>query len=88
VSDGTSTNDLVIPFAVLVGDTNWSTSVNASDIAQTKAQGGQTVDASNFRQDVTANGSISASDISLVKSQAGASLPAVPNQVEAAKATR
>jgi hypothetical protein len=56
----------------LVGDTNGSSSVNTSDIGQTKAQSGQVVSASNFRTDVTANGgSISSSDVGLVKSAAG-----------------
>ena len=56
----------------LVGETNGSSSVSATDIGQTKSQSGQAVTASNFRTDVTANGgSISSSDVGLVKSAAG-----------------
>ena len=34
--------------------------VNASDISQTKTKAGEVVDASNFREDVTASGDINA----------------------------
>jgi hypothetical protein len=62
--------------AVLVGDTSNSGSVNATDVGQTKATSGQTVDASNFRRDVNVSGSsINASDIGLVKASSGTSLP-------------
>ena len=40
-----------------------------------KSRSGQTVDATNFRSDVTVNGSINASDVSLVKSKSGTALP-------------
>jgi hypothetical protein len=49
--------------------------VNASDVAETKANSGQTVDGSNFRTDVTVSGSINAGDVGLVKSNAGTTLP-------------
>ena len=42
---------------ILAGDTNGNSAVNASDVSQTKAQVGQVVDNSNFRTDVSANGS-------------------------------
>jgi hypothetical protein len=61
--------------ALLLGDTNVSGSVNASDISQTKTQSGQAVTVSNFRTDVNANGSINSSDISLVKSRSGTAIP-------------
>ena len=65
-----------IPVGFLTGDTNGSGGVNATDIGQTKAQSGQTVTATNFKMDVTANGgAISSSDVGLVKSAAGAQLP-------------
>jgi hypothetical protein len=60
---------------MLIGDTNGNSSVNSSDIAQTKAQSGATATAANFREDVTVNGSISSSDISLVKTHVGSALP-------------
>jgi hypothetical protein len=61
---------------VLLGDTNGSGTVSASDIAQIKASSGQAVSIANFRQDVNVSGgSINASDIGLVKAQSGSSLP-------------
>ena len=75
VSDGTNTNDVSIRMSVLLGDTTASSSVNASDIAQTKSQTGQPVGGSNFRTDVTVNGTINSSDISTVKAQSGTALP-------------
>jgi hypothetical protein len=52
-----------VRIGLLPGDTNGSGGVNASDIGQTKAVSGQTVSASNFRQDVNiSGGSINASD--------------------------
>ena len=80
VNDGTTTGDISVPMAVLLGDTNASGSVTASDIAQTKSQVGQTVTAANFREDPTANGSISASDVAFVKAQAGSALPPAPDR--------
>lgn len=76
VNDGTRMSNIVIPMGVLVGDTTGDGSVNASDIGQVKTQSGQPVTASNFRSDVTANGStINSSDIGLMKSQSGTQLP-------------
>ena len=75
VSDGTLTDNVSLRMGVLLGDTNGNGAVNSSDISQTKSQSGQTVSASNFRQDVTVSGSINSSDISLVKSRSGTALP-------------
>jgi hypothetical protein len=76
VSNGDTTADIFVPMGVLVGDTNGSGAVTASDIGQTRAQSGQAVTVANFRTDVTANGgSINASDVGLVKSRAGTQLP-------------
>jgi hypothetical protein len=75
VSDGTNTGDIPISMGVLVGDVNGNGAVNASDVALTKAQVGQAVTSSNFREDVNANGAISATDVALVKSDVGHSLP-------------
>jgi len=60
---------------LLIGDTNGSKTVNATDIGQTKGQAGVTVTGANFRQDVIPNGSINASDIGLVKTRSGFSVP-------------
>ena len=75
VCDGTTRGDVLIPMGVLSGDTNANGMVNASDVAQTKAQSGNPVGAGNFREDVNANGSINAGDVSLVKSESGTALP-------------
>jgi hypothetical protein len=76
VNDGSATNNVAVTMAVLIGDTNGSGGVNATDIGQTKAASGQPVDATNFRRDVNVSGgSINASDIGLVKAQSGSLLP-------------
>ena len=75
VNYGGNTGDLVLPIAILVGDTSGNGTVNATDLSQTKAQSGQPVSSSNFREDVTANGSINGSDVSTVKSLSGTALP-------------
>jgi uncharacterized delta-60 repeat protein len=74
-SAGNSSASVPTSMGVLVGDTTGNGTVNASDVAQTKANSGQAVDASNFRTDVTVSGSINAADVGLVKSNAGMSLP-------------
>ena len=78
VNYGTTTGDLPIRMRVLIGDTNGNGSVNASDVTQTKAQAGQAITSSNFREDVNGNGVINASDVALVKSKSGTSLPFMP----------
>ena len=62
--------------AVLIGDTNADRSVDAIDTSQVKSQSGQTVSASNCREDVNVDGFIDAIDVALVKSKSGSSLPA------------
>jgi hypothetical protein len=64
-----------VPMGVLLGDTNRNESVNASDVGQTKAMSGQTVDATNFYADVNVSGSVNATDLGMVKAQAGTFLP-------------
>ena len=75
VSDGTNTGELGIPMGVLLGDTNGNGAANASDVSQTKAQSGNAVTASNFREDVNTNGAVNASDVSAVKAKSGTALP-------------
>jgi uncharacterized repeat protein (TIGR03803 family) len=60
---------------VLIGDTNADGFVNSADIGQTKAQSGQAVTISNFREDVNADGFVNSADIGLVKSKSGTALP-------------
>jgi hypothetical protein len=64
-----------IPMGVLAGDTNANRTVNAADVAQTKARLGQSVDATNFRSDINANGSINAADTAIIKANSGTSIP-------------
>jgi hypothetical protein len=74
-SHGSSKSDFSVAMAVVVGDTSGNGVVNASDVAQTKAQSGSGVTTSNFREDVTADGAMDASDVGLVKSMSGTALP-------------
>jgi hypothetical protein len=67
--------DFTIPMSILIGDTNANGTVNAADVAQTKARLGHTVDATSFRSDVNANGTLNAGDIAIVKQNSGTSLP-------------
>ena len=60
---------------VLLGDTNGNKLVNASDVAQTKMQSGLPLSGTNFRADVSVNGTINSSDLTLVKSRSGAGVP-------------
>ena len=64
-----------VNMSVLIGDTSGNRAVNASDVAQTKAQIGQSVSGTNFRSDVNANGAINGTDAAIVKSHSGESLP-------------
>src|SRR5205807_7093724 len=66
VNDGTHMGNVPVSMGVLVGDVNGNAVVNASDVSLTKAQVGQTVSGSNFREDVNANGAISATDVAQV----------------------
>jgi dockerin type I repeat protein len=67
--------DVTIPMSILIGDVNANRSVNANDVALTKAQVGQPVGSGNFREDVNTSGTITATDVSIVKSDVGHSLP-------------
>jgi hypothetical protein len=75
MNDGTHTDDVLIRISVLIGDVNGSATVNASDVALTKAHVGQTVTMSNFREDVNANGTINVADVAQVKANLGRALP-------------
>ena len=75
VNDGTNVGDVPVSMGVLAGDTNESATVSAADVSQTKAQSGQAVTGSNFREDVNFNGAINAADVALVKSVSGTGLP-------------
>ena len=67
--------DAPVSAVILAGDTNGNRTVNAADVAQTKAQQGAPVDQTNFRNDVNANGTINAADVAIIKANAGNSVP-------------
>jgi N-acetylneuraminic acid mutarotase len=75
VNDGTHMGNVPVSMGVLVGDVNGNAVVNAFDVGVTKAQVGQPVTDSDFREDVNANGTISSTDVALVKSKVGTALP-------------
>ncbi|MEY2547389.1 MAG: hypothetical protein QOG48_2506 [Verrucomicrobiota bacterium] len=74
-SAGNSLPSLTATMSVLLGDTTADRFVNSSDISQTKSQSGNSVSASNFREDLTVDGNINSTDIALVKSKSGTALP-------------
>ncbi|MEO5722671.1 MAG: dockerin type I domain-containing protein [Chthoniobacterales bacterium] len=76
VNDGSRTFNLSIPMGVLLGDTNGSGAVSASDISQTRsaAQSG-IVSPDTFRTDVNVSGAVNASDVGLVETFVGTVLP-------------
>jgi hypothetical protein len=75
VNDGRRTGNVPVSMGVLVGDVNGNAVVNASDVSLTKAQVGQAVTGSDFREDVNANGVINSVDVALVKARVGTALP-------------
>ena len=62
---------MTIPFAVLLGDTSGNNVVNASDVAQTKANAGAVLNETNFRSDFNLSGTINSSDIGIAKAASG-----------------
>jgi photosystem II stability/assembly factor-like uncharacterized protein len=75
VNNVNSSTNFTIPMSILIGDTNNTGTVNASDIGSTKVQVGMPVTNGNFRSDANATSAINASDVSLVKSHSGQGLP-------------
>ena len=67
--------DTPVSVNILIGDTTGNKTVNASDVAQAKAQSGLPVTAANFREDINADGTITASDIGQVKADSGHTVP-------------
>ena len=70
--------DFVVAVGFLIGDTNYSASIDASDISAMRAHSGQLVTAGNFQFDVNHTGLITASDISAVKARLGFVIPVSP----------
>jgi autotransporter-associated beta strand protein len=63
--------DKTISVNMLIGDTNGSKIVNATDAGQIKGQVGMPVTSSNYRNDLNADGAVSSSDVTLVKKNSG-----------------
>ena len=76
VTDGTTTDDISVPMSVLVGDSASNGSVNSADITKVKSQIGRTTTASNFRDDVMANGQVNVTDLFVVESLTGTGISA------------
>ncbi len=74
-SFGQTLPDTAVNAVMLIGDSSANATVNASDVAQTKAQVGVAVDSSNFRSDINASGDINATDVIQVKVNIGHSVP-------------
>ena len=71
LTDGVTTDTISVPMSVLAGDSASNGAVNSSDIAKVKSQLGQPVTASNYRDDITADGLINVADVLLVESLTG-----------------
>jgi hypothetical protein len=62
VTNGTASNDVTISARFLLGDISGDGAVNSTDISLVKSTSGQSIDATNFRNDANVNGSINAGD--------------------------
>lgn len=74
-NDASNVNDVAVRVGLLTGDTNGDGQVNSGDVGQTKSRSGQTIDGTNFRNDVTVDGLLNSGDVGLVKSRSGTALP-------------
>jgi hypothetical protein len=75
VNDGTGLGDVIIPMAVLIGDSSNDAVVNSGDAIQTRNRAGQAIDATNFRSDINADAAINSGDAVVVRSRSGTTLP-------------
>ena len=64
-----------VPMNVLVGDVNGNKGVNSTDVSEVKLQSGNSVDATNFREDIVVDGSINSTDVAAEKMDVGTGLP-------------
>jgi hypothetical protein len=62
---------------VIAGDTNGDSSVDSTDVSQTKSQSGNSAagGGSGFREDINLDGFVDGTDVSFVKSKSGGHLP-------------
>ena len=75
LNDGLGLRDLVIPMAILVGDTTGDGVVNSSDVSETKGHVDELLSAINFREDIDASGAIDSLDVESIKSHSGTGIP-------------
>ena len=71
LTDGVTTDTISVPMSVLAGDSLSNGTVNSSDIVKIKLQFGKSVTASNYRDDITADGLINVADVLMVESLTG-----------------
>lgn len=64
-----------VTMGLLLGDVDGDGTVTTTDFNLTKADNGQSADATNFREDVNSNGKIDRRDAKVVRQQIGTSLP-------------
>ncbi|MGZ9128203.1 MAG: reprolysin-like metallopeptidase, partial [Candidatus Binatia bacterium] len=64
-------SDTVVYVHFLLGDTTGNTTVNTSDVTQTKSESGNGVTAANFRSDFNISGTVNTSDVGQVKAVSG-----------------
>jgi hypothetical protein len=67
--------DTTLTMKALFGDTDGNSGVTASDVGRIKLESSNPVTGSNFRSDLTADGSINSSDVGAVKSMGGTVVP-------------
>ena len=72
VHQGPNIGNVVIPVGILLGDGNADTSVDGSDVSQTKSESGKSAGTGSvFRRDFNLDGFVDGTDVSLVKSRSG-----------------
>jgi hypothetical protein len=74
-SAGHYSDTISAPMAVLLGDVNASSRVDAADVSSVRQNTLQTITASNFRNDINESGRIDAADVSIARQQTLTSLP-------------
>jgi hypothetical protein len=67
--------DTSVSMNVLAGDVDASKTVDQTDMTQVRAQVGNPVTSSNFRDDVRADGTINQADVKEVRADQGHNLP-------------
>jgi DNA-directed RNA polymerase specialized sigma24 family protein len=74
-SDGTNTNDVSVPIGYCSGILTGNGAVTSKDVTLAQSKVGQTVNGTEFREDVTLDGLINSTDANLVRSKVGTKTP-------------